>query len=306
MNAQAGAASGNPTITVAICTFNRAASLMRTLASLAEQVSPDELSFDVLVVDNNSTDGTAAAVASFDARLPIRRLGEPRQGLSHARNRALREGRGDVIVFSDDDMQLSPGWLSAYSAAVSGFPQAEYFGGRIVPDWVGPRPAWVREPCIHLVDGLLGWFDRGSNTRLFSADEPTPYGGNFGVRRSLVDRLGMFRTDLGTGGEGSGRGEETEFLIRARADGAVGVYVGEAVSYHSVDPRRLTLKSLYRHGEACGRTNLALSDSGRRGSPWGAGDYLLRGAFQLFRGRGDRFRQCVINAGAEMATWRQR
>ena len=296
-----GSRTARPALSIAICTYNRSAHLAGALTSLARQEDLDRSALEVLVIDNNSTDDTQSIVESFSKGLPVRRIFERQQGLSHARNRAIDEFAGDVLVFTDDDVRVAPTWLAAYWAAIARFPQAEFFGGRILPDWQGNKPGWVREPCIHLIDGALVWFDHGSKTRLFRSDEPTPFGASFGLRRSLIGRIGRFRTDLGTGGSGAGRGEETEFLVRACDAGATGAYVGQALSFHAVDPRRLTLPALYRHGRACGRSN-AVMTSRPSGTIWSAGDFLLRGVVQMVKGRGDRFRQCVVNAGMQMGS----
>ena len=256
------------------------------------------------MVDNNCTDDTARTIAEFADRLPIRRVAEQQQGLAHARNRARSEFRGDVLLFTDDDVTFDADWLASYVDAFVRYPVAAYFGGRILPRWLGREPAWAKDPGLHLIDGLLGWFDHGTATRRFEPGEPTPFGASFAVRRTLFDRIGTFRVDLGTGGVGLGRGEETEFLLRARQAGAEGVYVGTALCFHAVDPSRLTLRALYRYGKASGVSHRAIVNSCDYGSTLRAASFLARGVLQLAKGRGDRFRQCVINAGIQMGTLR--
>ena len=99
---------------------------------------------------------------------------------------------------------------------------------------------------------------------------------------------------------GLGRGEETEFLMRARDVKTQGVYVGEALCFHAHDPKRLSLTGLYRHGISCGRSHGALVTRPHRGSYRAAAWFVLRGLYQVMKGRGDRFRQCIINAGIEV------
>ena len=101
---------------------------------------------------------------------------------------------------------------------------------------------------------------------------------------------------------GLGRGEETEFLMRARDAGAQGVYVGEALCFHAYDRARLTPAALYRYGIACGRSHNAIADRPHRGGYGTAAWFVVRGMVQMLKGRGDRFRQCIINAGIEMGT----
>jgi glucosyl-dolichyl phosphate glucuronosyltransferase len=287
-------------ISVCICTYNRSNGLQRTLESL---VSQNNINLgEVLVIDNNCTDNTVDVVQTFRERLPIRRVMESRQGLAHARNSALAAFRGDVLLFTDDDIRFAPNWFAAYRDALRRFPDADYFGGRILPDWGQAKPRWIGDDPLPLIDGVLGWFDHGAETRPFEATESPPFGASFAIRRRLHDKIGVFRVDLGSGGMGLGRGEETEFLMRARGAGAHGVYVGEALCFHAYDRARLTPTALYRYGMACGRSHNAIAERPHRGGYGKAAWSVLRGVVQLLKGRGDRFRQCIINAGIEMGT----
>lgn len=289
-------------ISVCICTCNRSESLRQTLNSLAAQNSINWGTTEVLVVDNNCTDGTMSLVETFRERLPIRRVTENRRGLSHARNRAVAEFRGDFLLFTDDDVRLGPGWLRAYENAICRFPNAEYFGGRILPDFGHAKPQWIVDEPLPLLDGVLVWFDHGVETRRFRSTEALPFGASFAVKRSLFERVGLFRVDLGTGGTALGRGEETEFLMRAQNSGARGVYVGEALCFHHYDPLRLRIRKLYYYGMLSGRSHNAIFAVRDCGSYWAAGWFVLRGLYQAVNGRGDRYRQCIINAGIQVGT----
>ncbi len=122
-------------VTVCICTYNRSRSLRLTLKSLASQDDINAGAVEVLIVDNNCTDDTQSVIEAFRETLPIRGVKESCQGLAHARNKAAKEFRGDVLIFTDDDVRLDHGWLAGYRDAVRNFPNADYFGGRILPDW---------------------------------------------------------------------------------------------------------------------------------------------------------------------------
>jgi GT2 family glycosyltransferase len=292
----------SPHISVCICTYNRSQSLRRTLESLTTQDDIDSDLVEILIVDNNCVDATAEVVKAFRDKLQIRRVSENQQGLAHARNRAVAEFKGEVLLFTDDDVRFGPSWLRAYQNAFRRFPDADYFAGRILPDWGDAKPRWIRDEPLHLVDGALVWFDHGAETRLIQTDEPPPFGASFAVRRGLFEKLGPFRVDLGTGGAGLGRGEETEFVLRARNSGAQGVYVGEALCYHQFDRDRLTLGALWRYGIACGRSHNAIAARPHRGTYTAAVWFVVKGSAQILKGRGDRFRQCIINAGIEAGT----
>lgn len=287
------------TITVAICTYNRRASLERTLATLACARVPPGCDWEVVVVDNNSTENIASIVEVLQGALPLRYIPERQQGLSHARNRALREARGDVVIFTDDDMDVAPGWLEEYSAALDRFQRADYFGGRILPQWSGEPPRWWSGQAMDLLDGLLGRYELGEEVRTYSPGDPLPYGGNFALRRRLFERVGRFRPDLGVSGPTPGRGEETEYLKRARMAGFQGVYVGKAVCLHRIDAGRFQLRFLYEYGVQKGIAEIRTRGVGavEAGSRCEGPVFLLRGIAQLLRGRRDRFYQCVVNMG---------
>jgi glucosyl-dolichyl phosphate glucuronosyltransferase len=288
-------------ISICICTYNRSKSLWRTLDSIAKLNDIDSTAVEILIVDKNCNDGTSDVVEAFREKLPIRRVSESRNGLAYARNKAATEFRGDVLLFADDDVTVAPGWLAAYEDAIRHFPDADYFGGRILPDWGGAKPRWIRDEPLALIDGALVWYDHGSETRLVGKAEPPPFGASFAITRRLLEKVGLFRVDLGAGAIGL-RGEETEFLIRARNLGAQGVYVGEAVCFHAYDARRFTLGALWRYGIACGRTVNAIANRPHQGSYAAAVWFVVKGGLQLLKGRGDRFRQCIINAGIEAGT----
>jgi GT2 family glycosyltransferase len=295
----------SPFLTVCICTYNRAESLERTLESLCASKGMQEGAWEVLVVDNNSTDITSSVVKEFADRLPLWSVVERSQGLSHARNRALRECRGEVLLFTDDDVQVDRSWAREYFKAAEAFPQAGWFGGRILPSWPGGRPRWVRDEALSLLAGLFVRYDIGEDVRNFCDDDPHPYGASFALRRELFEDLGVFRTDLGVSGATPGRGEEAEYLGRARERGVQGLYVGTALCRHDVDPGRLTLGHLYRYGVQKGIAEIRVNGGGSRGSRREEALYALRGIFQALKGKGDLFRQCVINMGIQAGLRRE-
>jgi glycosyltransferase involved in cell wall biosynthesis len=284
-------------LTVVICTYNRAESLEDTLEHLCLSTNCDRLRWELLLVDNNCSDHTPQVAERFSGRLPLRYLLEPTQGLSHARNRALREAQGNALVFTDDDVRPLPEWLSAYADAFRDYSQAEYFGGRIIPWWPQGKPNWVRDINMALLSGLFVSYDLGGELHWYSPEEMHPYGANFALRRSLFERLEPFRIDLGASGNIPGRGEEAEYLQRARTAGARGLYVPAAAVLHRVDAYRLRLAHLYEYGVQKGIASQRMNPRCAVPGRFAEGTYLAKGLWQLLKGRGDRFRQCVINMG---------
>lgn len=130
--------------TVAICTRNRAASLARTLAGLRRLIVPTGLKWELLIIDNGSFDTTREVLDGARLQLPIRRVLEPSLGLSHARNRALENARGELILWTDDDVIVGPRWLVEHVEGARNFPSAAFFGGPIAPRFVAAPPRWLR------------------------------------------------------------------------------------------------------------------------------------------------------------------
>src|SRR6185503_14372472 len=130
-------------VTVLICTYNRASMLGPTLDSLAQMEAPG-LNWDVLVVDNNSSDDTAAVVQSRAASypVPLRYLFEGRQGKSNALNTGMASTDADIIAFTDDDVQVPANWLSRTKAAFDTH-NCDYVGGPVAPWWEATPPRWL-------------------------------------------------------------------------------------------------------------------------------------------------------------------
>lgn len=206
---------------------------------------PEHASFEVLVIDNNSSDGTADAVQ--DPRwnsLPLRYIHEARQGLSHARNRAVTEARGRVIAFLDDDVAVEGDWLEKLLEAFSTDPAPAAVGGPAILDSDLRRPPWWHEQF----NGPAGHFHRGD--ALKSSDEGYEgmigIGANMAFARRVFATYGHFRTDLGRAGTSLAMGEELELLERLRRGGERLVYDPSVVVYHRPDLARVSKSYLRR------------------------------------------------------------
>ena len=224
-------------LTLLIPTHNRSAELVRALESVARQ-DLDPALWECIVIDNASTDETPAAVARFAAAHPamqLRRVYEPRPGVSHARNRGLQEARTELIASIDDDERINEGFLSAYLRFFDEHPEAGVAGGRIIAEYPGGRPVWMsRWPEQAIANPI----DCGDAVRPFPAQR-LPGGGNMAFRRPTALRYG-FATELGRVGDRPIGGEENDFFLRLRADGEVLWYVPQAVMWHIIAPEKLT------------------------------------------------------------------
>ena len=246
-------------ITVAICTFNRAASLKRTLDSLAAMRVPNGLDWELVVVNNGCADATDDVLGSFADRLPVRREFEPRRGLSHARNRAVDASNGDYIIWTDDDVVVDQGWLAAYAAAFQGWPDAAVFGGPIIPRFDPPPPAWLAESQA-LVGGAFSERDLGDSVQpLGLPGDRIPYGANFALR-SREQRNFRYNPNLGHGAGRRRLSEEVEVIERILAAGGTGYWIPQAKVEHCIGQDRQTEPYLVGFFVAAGETRGYLSD----------------------------------------------
>jgi glucosyl-dolichyl phosphate glucuronosyltransferase len=232
------------TATVLICTYNRADLLGDTLDSIRTQRT--DRAWDVLVVDNQSSDDTAKVVASRVAGypVPLRYAFEPQQGKSHALNTGLSLTDRDVIVFTDDDVQVTQGWLDAACDPLERDPGLEYTGGPVRPLWGAEPPHWFDQEHPHLW-GTLAILDYGRDPFVFEERRKVPLGVNMAVRRRLFDRIGGFHPAFGRTGTSLLGQEQAEFFIRTRAAGARGCYSPVMEVRHVVPAARLN-KAYFR------------------------------------------------------------
>ena len=285
---------------VIVCTYNRSRLLERLLESMAAMAVPEGLAWELLVIDNHSRDATPVVAERYAARLPLAYRFEARQGKCHALNHGLREARGDLLLFLDDDVRVAPDWLRVFTTAAD---DASYgwFGGRVKPDWQGTLPGWYRAETAPAFSGYFGDYDLGERPHAYAPGEKLPLGASLGVRREVFDRVGGFRLDLGPRGKLRGVGDETELLERAIAAGFPGWYVGDTTVLHHVGPERLRLSGYVNYGIGKGLNQYRMGvEGGRAGSLRRAGSQVLRGLYQLGKGRGDRLRLCLINYGIEI------
>ena len=223
-------------ITVILCTFNRCEILAKALESAAYLTLPPSVEWEVLVVDNNSTDRTREVVEGFcvrDAR-HFRYLFEARPGKSHALDAGIRAASGDVLAFIDDDVKAEPTWLQNLTEPLHDEKLAGS-GGRILPDWSCPPPSWLRMKERWTL-APLAIFDNGTDPGPLL--QP-PFGTNMAFRKSVFEKHGGFRTDLGPRPGSEIRNEDTEFGRRLLEAGEKLWYVPSAVVYHAVPKERI-------------------------------------------------------------------
>lgn len=250
-------------LSVAISTWNRSNSLRRTLKSIADASVPPGLVWEIIVINNNSTDDTDRVIDSFADRLPIRRLFESIQGVSRAKNTGASAARGEFIIWTDDDVIVSRSWLTAYCQALERWPNAILFGGPIHPVFDQPVPHWL-EQGWQAVESAFAANDLGTDPVALSATEHRiPYGANFAIRRTEQLRH-RYHPALGPGT--AYYAEETTMIIELLNGGGEGWWVPDAAVDHAIPRTRMTLEYIWSYFKREGRTQYYIAHYIDRGA----------------------------------------
>ena len=252
-------------VTVAIPTYNRADFLRQTLAGIAAQQFPRD-HFEVLVIDNNSTDHTPAVVTEFAGARPApRHVLETKQGLDHARNRAIAEARGEIILFGDDDILVQPDWIAQMVVPLLADPARRIgaVGGEVVPVFPDGLPEWVRE-----------WHAPLAFRREVGPLEAqhSPMGANLAFPKWIFDELGPFHTTLDRAAGNYFSGGDSEMIRRVRAAGFEVWFAPGAAVKHQMPASRTTFTYAARHAFDSARSRVI----DRAGQPGDAGYFAGR------------------------------
>lgn len=221
-------------ISIIICTYNRAQILEKTLASYSSLKPSDIFQVELLIVDNNSNDNTAQIINTFIKQHPeTRYIFEPNPGLSHARNTGIKESKGNIIAFIDDDVYLDPDWVTEVLHIFQDHPEASCMGGKSIPQFEIERPEW-------LTDQLLipyGSTNSGDNIKTMLYPEH-PFGLNMAFKREVFTQVGMFNPSLGRKKKNLLSNEESELFWRINQAGLNVIYAPKALLYHRIPAER--------------------------------------------------------------------
>ena len=248
-------------LSVVVCTYNRCDLLKGALESLQNQsVAPED--FEVLIIDNASTDDTKAVSTSYVSRNQnFRYFYETKKGASSARNRGCQEARGLFVAFIDDDGRADEFWIQVYLKLIQTLnPRPLILGGPIYPFYLGRKPDWFLDKYEIRNLGVKGYIDLDTMVNIS--------GSNMVLELMLIRQLGGFDPALGPHGEKFMLGEETELLERVAHisnQDIVAYYEPDAIVYHAVPPEKYTVA--YRlHRAYIGSKNLAQRTKGQ--DPW--------------------------------------
>ncbi len=246
---------------IIICTYNRCESLRETLEALQNQTAKGD--FEIIVVDNNSTDRTNETVNEFSSRSkwPVRYLFEPIQGKSHALNRGINSAKGEFIAFCDDDTVPDSRWIQELYEAFIIY-SADCVGGPVRPLWISTPPKWLEDPARQF--GMLALLDRGDQPLIAGEQDRLEgnflFGSNLALRHSIFSEIGLFRIDLGRASSNLTGGEDSEMIRRLLTAGKKLVYVPSAVVQHKIPPQRMTLGYLRKWNYWMARSTVRISE----------------------------------------------
>ena len=227
-------------ISVAICTWNRARLLDQTLESISKLDIPEKLDWELVVVDNNSTERAVPIILNaWREQLPMVTTIEKKQGHSAARNCAIELAKGDYIVWTDNDVNVSKQWLAAYADAFRKNPEAVYFGGPIEPVFENGKPDWI-EKAWDMCAPVYATRDLGKEP-FELGHHNLPYGANFAIRTDIQKKF-PYDTKWGRNATGMLGEDEVSVLRAIDESGEKGFWIPDAALEHVIPEDRATEK----------------------------------------------------------------
>jgi len=267
-------------VSVVLPTYNRAAELEAAVNSALHQTEPAE-HYEVVVVDNNSTDHTANLLKHLTSlhRGRVRAIREPKQGVSHARNAGIAAVTSPIVAFFDDDVRVTPEWISTIRRTFQEHEDIDCIGGKVLPDWSTPPPRWLTR--AHWAP--LALQDLGDKPLIASPANPVGLiSANLACRRSLLDRIGGFSPLLQRVKDGIGSIEDDEWIRRLWQSGGCALYAPDLVAYAVVPGDRMTRRYHRRwhsgHGRFYSLLRAAEFERSTKGSVLGVPAHVYRSA----------------------------
>jgi len=240
-----------PMLSIIICTYNRDKYIYNLLQSLALNNFPAEL-YEIVLIDNNCTDKTEEKCKQFQQDYPhinFNYFVEQNQGLSYARNRGIKEAKGDILIYVDDDALVNKEYLSTYYELFEKEKQIFAAGGPIIPQYETKPPKWLSYFTKEL---LTGYLHQGNKTGKFKRRYPG--GGNAAYKKEVFDKTGLFNVDLGRKGNNLVGAEEKDIFDKMTAMGMAFYYTPNAILYHIIPETKLTNNYFNRLTFSIGRS----------------------------------------------------
>ena len=239
------------TLSIIICSYNRSSYIEAAFDSLYNQSSGLD-SFEIIIVDNNSTDNTADVFKNWrasHANGSFTYLTESKQGASFARNTGAAAAKGQWLCFMDDDAIANSSYVENIIKHIETKPAVVGFGGRIIPKYIPSEPKWMS----YYVSSLVGNFDYAPTACAFENGK-YPLESNMIVRKEIYDSIGGFNTELpGVVGTLRIGGEGKELFYKILALGHTIYYDPTIEVQHVVEVKKLTPEYMYRVASGIGR-----------------------------------------------------
>ncbi len=253
-------------IDLVVCTWNRADQLKRMLDSVFRLIVPYDCSLRLVVVNNNSTDGTSSVLADisehkFFNRHQLLVLDETQQGHTHARNKAVEHLDSDLVMWTDDDVCVDANWVASTVADADANRAIGFFGGKILARLEPRKPTWIAENW-DLLKGCFAERDLGDQRLVFS-ESRLPYGANFALRTSIQKQF-HFDSSLGRRGDEVLGEDELDLFRRMLKHGWEGRWNPDSVVDHVVDASRINEEYIRRYFVGQGRALV------KKGEAWHA------------------------------------
>lgn len=225
-----------PKVSVVVCTRNRADSLQNALQSLLRLAMPDGMDYEIVVVNNNSTDDTSQVVQAVanSTTITVREFIETQPGVVYARNRGVEESRGEWVAFFDDDQLAQKDWLSSL-IQLADEKQCLCVGGAVLLSLPEEQIRNLSPICRMLLGETVNM-----DSSLKYTPRQTPGAGNMMIHRDVFQQIGLFDAKF------NARGEDTDLFLRMYAENISAWYTPDAIVYHVIPPERLTTDYMLR------------------------------------------------------------
>lgn len=269
-------------ISVIISTWNNADRLKLTIDSFLKCLIPQGVSWECIVVDNNSTDATKEVILSFGEKLPIKYVFEPLQGISNARNAGLRLAQGKLIIFTDDDVEPCSEWLYAYWKAFQENPSGYYWGGPIESTY---EQGSLAPELAKIAPASVKGFDLGNKESIVSSDQYF-LGANWGAPAFILKSLNGFDPNRGLNpnSERIKVSEETDLMGRLNEQEWKGCYLPQASIRHFVPLKKMSITHIAQRWEAWGyEVSIHYSEHLKNPSVLGVPSSLLKEGFMKWK-----------------------
>ncbi len=225
-------------LSVILCTYNRDKYIYNVLKSLADNTLQKDR-YEIVLVENNCTDNTRGECDRFVRDFPnvvFHYVVETNQGLSHARNRGIKESKGEILVYVDDDALVNKEYLQTYAEFFENHPDIDAAGGPIIPRYETKEPVWMSHFTRALITGCKFL---GKKAKEFPKND-YPGGGNAAYRVSVFEKVGLFNVNLGRKGDSLVGAEEKDIFDKMTTQGMRFYYLPDAILYHLIPEKKLS------------------------------------------------------------------